>query len=115
VVTALATTTLADMTGILAAGAISVLGLLILPAKRAATKSELRGKVEHMRARLIESLTGQFDHELQKSLGRIGEAISPYTRFVRSERERLSEVRGDLRRIRAGLEAIKARLPAADL
>jgi len=113
VVTALATTTLADMTGILAAGALSVLGLLILPAKRAAAKSELRGKVEQMRVRLMESLTAQFDRELEGSLQRIREAISPYTRFVRSERERLGEARTALRRIRDGLEALKARLPAA--
>jgi len=111
-VTMLATTTLADMTGILAAGAVSILGLLILPARRTAAKGELRAKVEKMRARLMESLTGQFDHELEKSLQRIGEAISPYTRFVRSERERLTEVRDALRRIRGGLEAVKAQIPA---
>jgi len=111
-VTMLATTTLADLTGILAAGAVSVLGLLILPARRAAAKGELRAKVEQMRARLMESLTGQFDHELEKSLQRIREAISPYTRFVRSERERLIEVRDELRRIRGGLEAVKAQIPA---
>jgi len=112
-VTMLASTTLADMTGILAAGAVSLLGLLILPAKRAAAKGELRDKVEQMRARLMESLTAQFDRELEKSLQRIREAISPYTRFVRSERERLEAARADLRRVRDGLEAIKARLPAA--
>ena len=111
-VTMLATTTLADMTGILAAGAVSVLGLLILPARRKAAKDELRAKVEQMRARLMESLTGQFDHELEKSLQRIREAISPYTRFVRSERERLTEVRDELRRIRGGLLAVKEQIPA---
>jgi len=112
-VTMLATTTLADMTGILAAGAVSLLGLLILPAKRAAAKTELRDKVERMRARLMEALTGQFDRELQGSLQRIGEAISPYTRFVRSERDRLEAARADLRRVRDGLEALKVRLAAA--
>jgi small GTP-binding protein len=111
-VTMLATTTLADLTGILAAGAVSVLGLLILPARRTAAKGELRAKVEQMRARLMDSLTGQFDHELEKSLHRIREAISPYTRFVRSERERLSAVRDELRRIRGGLLAVKAQIPA---
>jgi small GTP-binding protein len=112
-VTMLASTTLADMTGILAAGAVSLLGLLILPAKRAAAKGELRDKVEQMRARLMESLTAQFDRELDGSLQRIREAISPYTRFVRSERERLEAARAGLRRVRDGLEAIKARLSPA--
>jgi small GTP-binding protein len=108
--TMLATTTMADVTGVLAAGALSVLGLLVLPAKRVAAKNELRGKVESMRVRLMEALTTQFDHELAHGLGRIREAISPYTRFVRSERERLSEVRQELRRIRDGLERVKIEL-----
>jgi small GTP-binding protein len=110
IVTMLATTTMADVTGILAAGVVSALGLLVLPAKRAAAKSELRGKVEKMRGRLMSAVTGQFDHELKHSVQRLREAISPYTRFVRSEKERLSEVRADLRRIRGGLERLRGEL-----
>jgi small GTP-binding protein len=112
-ITMLATTTMADMTGILAAGALSVLGLLILPARRAQAKSELRAKVEDMRAKLMPALTGQFDLELEKSLQRIREAVSPYTRFVRSEKDRLSAVRQDLRRLRDGLERLKAEAGSA--
>jgi small GTP-binding protein len=110
IVTMMATTTMADMTGILAAGALSVLGLLILPARRAAAKNELRVKVEDMRRRLMSALTAQFDEELEKSLQRIREAVGPYTRFVRSEKDRLGEVRQHLGRLRGGLERIKAEL-----
>jgi hypothetical protein len=113
IVTMLATTTMADMTGILAAGALSVLGLLILPARRSAAKAELRAKVEDMRGRLMKALTAQFDQELEKSLQRIREAISPYTRFVRGEKERLGDVRQDLRRLRDGLERIRAEVGEA--
>jgi hypothetical protein len=108
--TMLATTTMADMTGILAAGALSVLGLLILPARRAAAKNELRAKVEDMRKRLMSALTAQFDQELEKSLQRIREAVAPYTRFVRAEKERLGEVRADLGRLRDGLQRIQAEI-----
>jgi small GTP-binding protein len=109
-ITMVASTTMVDMTGILAAGALSVLGLLILPARRAAAKSELRGKVEDMRTRLMAALTKQFDEELEKSLQRIREAVAPYTRFVRAEKERLGEVRHDLARLRDGLERIRAEI-----
>jgi small GTP-binding protein len=109
-VTMLATTTLVDVSGVLAAGALSVLGLLLLPARRAAAKNELKGKVEQMRSRLMSALTAQFDDELLKSLIRIREAISPYTRFVRSERERLTELRQELRRLREGLDRLRAEL-----
>ena len=109
-ITMVATTTMLDMTGILAAGALSVLGLLILPARRTAAKNELRAKVEDMRTRLMAALTRQFDEELQKSLQRIREAVAPYTRFVRAEKERLAGVRQDLARLRDGLERIKAEI-----
>ena len=110
IVTMLATTAMGDITGLLAAGALSVVGLLVLPAKRGTAKNELRTKVEAMRKRLMEALTGQFDHEMAHSLTRIREAVSPYTRFVRAERERLTEVREDLRCIRVGLERIRIEL-----
>jgi hypothetical protein len=58
----------------------------------------------------MSALTRQFDEELEKSLQRIREAVAPYTRFVRSEKERLGEVRKDLARLRDGLERIKAEL-----
>jgi hypothetical protein len=63
-----------------------------------------------MRRRLMEALTTQFDHELAHSLARIREAVSPYTRFVRSERERLSAAHEDFQRIRGGLERIRIEL-----
>jgi small GTP-binding protein len=110
VLTMVATTTMADVTGLLAAGALSVIGLLVLPAKRVAAKGELRAKVESMRVRLVKALTGQLDHELAGSLQRIREAVAPYTRFVRSEKDRLTEVRRDLRRIRDGLARLREAL-----
>jgi hypothetical protein len=106
-VVVLASTTMADVTGILAAGAVSVLGLLVLPAKRQMAKNELRAKVAAMRGRLMEALTGQFDHELERSIHRLREAMGPYTRFVRSEGQRLAEARDSLRRVREGLLALK--------
>jgi hypothetical protein len=110
VVVILATTTMADVTGILAAGAMSLIGLLVLPARREMAKNELRGKVAAMRERLMGALTGQFDHELERGLLRLREAMAPYTRFVRSERERLADARESLQRLRQSLHALKQRV-----
>jgi small GTP-binding protein len=112
VVVVLAGTTLADVTGILAAGALSVLGLLVLPAKRQMAKNELREKVAAMRQRLMDALTGQFDHELERGIQRLREGIGPYTRFVRSEGERLAKARQALRGLRESLLALKERVDA---
>ncbi len=96
VVTALATTQLADITGLLAAGTLAILGLLVLPAKKRKAKRELTAKIEDLRRKLMRVLTRQFQQELERSIERIRESVAPYTRFVRAERERLKEIRSDL-------------------
>jgi len=107
-VTMLATSSVVDVTGIMAAGAISVLGLLVLPARRRQATAELREKVHDMRERLMGALTGQFDREVERSAQKVQEAVGPYTRFVRAERERLTTTREDLRRLRGEMERLVA-------
>jgi small GTP-binding protein len=110
IVTLLATTTLADVTGLLTAGAVAVLGLFVIPARRSEAKKELREKINAMRRQLMDTLVGQFERELERSLRRINEAMAPYTRFVRAERERLNETGGELQRIQEGLARLRARI-----
>jgi small GTP-binding protein len=112
VLTHIAVTAAADFTGILAAGTIAVLGFFIIPNRRHDAKKELREKIEALRVHLMNSLTGQFDREIEASLRRIDEAIGPYTRFVRAERERLTEVRGELRGVDEGLVRLRSRVEA---
>ncbi len=95
-VTIIATSSAADVTGILAAGALSVVGLLVLPAKRRQAKTELNQKAAAVREQLMSSLRRQFELETEGSVARIREAVVPYTRFVRAERERLTEARDSL-------------------
>lgn len=112
VLTHIAVTAAADFTGILAAGTIAVLGLFIIPNRRHDAKKELRQKIADLRERLMTVLTGQFDREIEESLRRIDEAIGPYTRFVRSERDRLTDVRGELKGVGEGLVRLRARVEA---
>ena len=88
-VAAIATTTADDVTGILAASALSIVGLLVLPAKRRKAKTELNLKVGEVREKLMTSLHKQFETETKASILRIQDAVAPYTRFVRAERDRL--------------------------
>jgi small GTP-binding protein len=110
IVTIIATTTMADVTGILAASVVAVLGLFVIPARRREAKKELREKIAAMRQQLMGTLTGQFDRELERSLQRINEAIAPYTRFIRAERDHLTETRNELARIQEGLARLKAQV-----
>ena len=95
-VTAIATTAAADATGILAASVIAVLGLFVIPARRASAKRQLDERVSELRASLMNSLTAQFEKELKRSMQRINDAIAPYTRFVRAERGKLEETKKEL-------------------
>lgn len=108
--THLAVTAAADFTGILAAGTIAVLGFFIIPNRRRDAKKELREKIEAMRDQLMTSLTAQFDSEVEGSMRRIDEAIGPYTRFVRAERDHLTAARGELDAVTQGLVGLRGRV-----
>jgi small GTP-binding protein len=109
-VTALATTTFADVTGILAAGALAVVGLVVIPIRRRQAKVAMRQRIEAMRRQLMESLTSQFDREVNRSATRIADAVSPYSRFVRTEHERLVKAETELTALSGELEGLRHRV-----
>jgi small GTP-binding protein len=88
-VTILATTLTADVTGVLVAGAIAVLGLFVIPARRRKANKELTEKISNLRQQLSTSLQTRFNQEIKRSIERIDTAITPYTRFVRAEKQNL--------------------------
>ena len=117
-VTVVATTAAADVTGILAASVIAAVGLFIIPARRRSAKSEMHGKIARMRERLARALASEFEQALVRSAGRIGSSIAPYSRFVRGEhaslagaRERLEGLRDELNRLRARIDTVVSATP----
>lgn len=110
IIAALATTTLVDVTGILAASFVAAMGLFILPARRARAKAELTDKISELRRSLMMTLTEQFEHESERSLLRIREAVGPYTRFVRAERDRLEDMRAQIEKVTQGLDNLRRTL-----
>jgi len=92
IITVLATTAAADITGIVAASVVAVLGLFIIPAQRRKAKRELHDRLSVLRTNLIESLRRVFEEEMKRSVARIEGVIAPYSRFVRTEQGRVDEV-----------------------
>jgi small GTP-binding protein len=86
---ALLTTAAADATGLLAAGLLGVLGLAIIPYRRGVAKRDFRRKMESLRGQLADTLSESFSRELDRSMGRLREALAPYRRFVVDEAQRL--------------------------
>jgi hypothetical protein len=112
-VAALASTTAADVTGIVAAGTIAVLGMFVIPSKRKLAKSQLRERIERMRAELMSGLRGQFEKEVDRSVRGVMEAVAPYTRFVRAENEKLSSIDRELEEIGTHLTQIRSEIDRA--
>jgi small GTP-binding protein len=103
-------TALLDFTGVLLAGVVAVGGFYLLPAKRRQIKREFAAKVEQLRVQLIDSLQRQFNKELDQSGMRIREAIAPYTRFVRSQREQLEVTQQELASVGDQLWRLRAEI-----
>ena len=103
----LATTAAADITGVLLASLVAVLGLFVIPARRRAAKTEMRDKISALRQNLVNTLRTQFEREIERSLNNIDAAIAPYTRFVRSEQNKLVEMRNNLEKSKSDLNRIK--------
>lgn len=101
-------TTLLDFTGMLSAGVLAALGFYVLPYRRNKLKADLREKISALRAQLDEAMTRQFERELADSIQRMREAISPYTRFVRIEREKLEQVANNMEEARQELARLRA-------
>ncbi len=101
-----------DITGVALGFAVAGLGLLVLPTRRRRAKKDLHDKMQELRDGLESSLSKQFDVELSKSNERLDAAISPYTRFVRSELGRLETVREDIRAKKEEIVSLRADIEA---
>jgi hypothetical protein len=107
VVAAVSSTAL-DVTGVLAAGTLAILGLFVIPYKRKQTKDRFREKMEALRQKLVSALTHQFAGEAEAATNRVKDNVLPYTRFVRAERERVDKTLDRLAGLRQRLSALKA-------
>ena len=95
-VTLLATTASADLTGILLAGITATLGFFIIPAKRRQTRSVFSKNINEIRENLSHSLTEEFQKQVDLVMENVRNTISPYSRFVRAEHIKLQSARDTL-------------------
>ena len=101
-----------DITGILAASTMAVLGFFVIPYKRRQAKEKFREKMLALRTRLLNTLTAQFNDEKEIVIARLRDGIAPYTRYVRSELERIDTAETTLLELRQELSALRARAQA---
>ncbi|MCU0520938.1 MAG: dynamin family protein [Anaerolineae bacterium] len=108
----IASSTVLDVTGVLAATTMAVLGLFVIPSRRRRLKDELRRKIAEVRETLMETLTTQYESEVARSTAEIETAISPYSRFVRSQQQHWSETREEMGTIEKWLKRQESEIQA---
>jgi small GTP-binding protein len=101
-----------DVTGILAAGTLAIVGFFVIPYKRKQAKDNFREKMITLRTNLLDTLTNQFTGETENAVARLKDGVTPYTRYVRSERERVDKSEATLATLRQRLSALRARSQA---
>ena len=98
-----------DITGILAASTLAILGFFVIPFKRKQAKDRFKEKMLDLRTKLLGSLTTQFSNESENVIARLKDGIAPYTRYVHSERERIDKAGNTLDRLRQTISELRAR------
>ncbi|MCA9837725.1 MAG: dynamin family protein [Trueperaceae bacterium] len=96
-----------DITGVTLGLTLAGIGFFIIPRRRQQAKKELHRNMQTLRDGLEESIGKEFDQELRKASEKLHTAIEPYTRFVRSELERLDALKGDLEASKTRLDALR--------
>jgi ABC-type transport system involved in cytochrome bd biosynthesis fused ATPase/permease subunit len=91
-----------DVTGIVAAGTLAILGLFVIPYKRKQVKQNFKDKMDELRENLMNTLSATFRRESDLAIQRLNDKISPYTAEVRADQEKISS---DARGL-SGLESL---------
>ena len=113
IVTVAASTAAADVTGLVMASLLAAIGFFVIPAKRKQGKDQMREKIMEVRQRLGEALRAQFKKEIVRAGERIRTSIAPYSRFVRSEAEKLESTSKEIEAASSDLASLRGRIEKA--
>ena len=104
-----------DITGVVTGLTLAGIGLLVIPRRRTQAKRELHKRMQELRDGLDLGLSKQLDAEMLRSSEKLSGAIAPYTRFVRSELERLESHQAELDALAAESEELQRTIESAEL
>ena len=101
-----------DITGMIAAGTLAIVGFFIIPLRRKQARDNFREKIVVMRENLNQALTSSLDQETKHTIGRMEESIAPYMRFIKAEMERIETAQADLAGLQKDLSTLRAKIEA---
>ncbi|NMC15798.1 MAG: dynamin [Chloroflexi bacterium] len=100
-----------DVTGIVAAGTLAILGLFVIPYKRKQVKQNFKVKMEELRTNLMSTLSRTFSRESDLAIRRLNDKISPYTAEVRADQEKISSDARSLSELESLLKETRDAIP----
>ena len=101
-----------DITGIVAAGTLAIVGFFGIPYKRKQAKDNFKEKMKDLRTNLLETLSTSFNRETQNAVSRLKDGITPYIRYVHAERDRIEKSEAALAKLRQRLSGLRGRSQA---
>ena len=105
------TTRALDVTGIVASGALAILGFFVIPYKKSRAKENFKKRMEELRKSLMQTLRSAFNKEFELAILRLRENVSPYTHYVHTEQLRLTANEASLNTMKAKIQELKQELP----
>jgi small GTP-binding protein len=99
-----------DITGMVAAGTLAIIGFFVIPRKRKQAKDDFKEKIAALRTNLHETLTNAFTAETEKAIAHLQDNIAPYTRYVHAEQEKIRKSNLLLADLRQRISALRARI-----
>jgi hypothetical protein len=105
-----ADTTTAAVTAAAVGGAVALAAPLPLPVQRAREKARLADAVSELRQRLVASLRGGCERELELGQKKLQEAVLPFARFVRADGERLRAQSQELAARKRDFDTLRTRI-----
>lgn len=104
------TSTALDVSGLVAAGTMALLGLCVIPYKRKQAKDGFKVRMDELRTGLDSKLRSGFTREFAQMSTRLEGLISPYSIFVHKEQQELQAKAARMLDVEARLLAMQARV-----
>ena len=96
-----------DVTGIVAASALAILGFFVIPYKRRQAIERFKEKMNDLRSNLMHTLELSFGREADLALNRLEAKIAPYTQGVRADQEKIARDAQALVELKQTLEELQ--------
>merc|ERR1712150_430192 len=104
---AMVATSLMDVTGLAATGALALGGLYLLPLQRRRMKTQLRGRVHEIRQDLETGISTHLNHELDRVELRLKDTLEPFERNLRVHQEQIARQQSELRAVSDSFSAVQ--------